>query len=185
MSHRTPELARALASLPTLRARRELASFLRRFAMLAALLALLVAAGTLAFVLAEDVSAWRGFVWTLDTVATVGSVPEPDDAPGQSIKVTLIVLGVGTLFYALVTVTEFFVAGHLSGLLEQRRTMKMIDSLSDHYLICGFGRVGRQVARDLRAANARYVVVDADPANREFATGVDVRFIEAQPSDDD
>ena len=44
--------------------------------------------------------------WALDTVATVGSIPEPDDAPGQAIKVALIVLGVGTLFYALVTVTE-------------------------------------------------------------------------------
>jgi voltage-gated potassium channel len=148
-------LARSFGPLHTRRARRELASFLQRFAMLAALLVVLVAAGTLGFVLAEDVSAWHAFVWTLDTIATVGSVPEPGDAGGQILKVALIVLGVGTLFYALVTVTEFFVAGHLSGLLEQRRTIKMIDSLSDHYLICGFGRVGRQVARDLRAANAR------------------------------
>jgi hypothetical protein len=43
----------------------------------------------------------------------VGSAPEPADLPGQIVKVLLIMLGVGTLFYALVTVTEFFVAGHL------------------------------------------------------------------------
>ena len=59
--------------------------------------------------------------------------------------------------------TEFFVAGHLAGLLAERRTQRMIDATSDHYIICGFGRVGRQVARDLRAAGARYVVIDARP----------------------
>ena len=61
-------------------------------------------------------------------------------------------LGVGTLFYGLVTVTEVFVAGHLADLLAERRTLKAIEATSDHYIICGFGRVGRQVARDLRAA---------------------------------
>ena len=66
------------------------------------------------------------------------------------IKVGLELLGIGTLFYGLATVAEFFVSGQLSGLLEERRTQKMIDSYSDHYIICGFGRVGRQVARDLR-----------------------------------
>jgi voltage-gated potassium channel len=62
----------------------------------------------------------------------------------------------------------------------------MIDALSDHFIICGFGRVGRQVARDLRAANARYVVIDPDPANVEEAQGqVGVRAIEGNPSSDD
>jgi voltage-gated potassium channel len=51
--------------------------------------------------------------------------------------------------------------------------------------VCGFGRVGRQVARDLRAAGALYVVVDDDPANREAAYAPGVRFILARPSDDD
>jgi voltage-gated potassium channel len=95
------------------------------------------------------------------------------------------VLGVGTLFYGLVSLTEFFVAGHLSGLLDERRQQRMIDSLTDHYLICGFGRVGRQVARDLRAAGSRYVVIDENPENREMATAVGVRFIEGPPSDDE
>ena len=51
--------------------------------------------------------------------------------------------------------------------------------------MCGFGRVGRQVARDLRAAGALYVVVDDDPANREAAYAPGVRFILARPSDDE
>src|SRR4029077_18128510 len=104
--------------------------------------------------------------------------------PGQIVKVLLVLLGVGTLFYGLVTVTEVFVAGHLADLLTERRTLKAIEATNDHYIICGFGRVGRQVARDLRAAGARYVVIDDNPENRELAQGVGVRFIEGDAADD-
>jgi voltage-gated potassium channel len=118
-------------------------------------------------------------------VATIGSHPNPETVPGQIVKTLLIVLGVGTLFYGLVTVTEVFVAGHLADLLAERRTLKAIEATSDHYIICGFGRVGRQVARDLRAAGARYVVIDELPENRELAAGVGVRFIEGEATDDE
>jgi voltage-gated potassium channel len=164
---------------------RELVPFLRRLAQLGVVIVLLIAFGTIGFVSTEGVSAWHGFVQTLDTVATVGSVPQPENTTGQIVKVLLIILGVGTLFYALVTVTEFFVAGHLAGLLGERRMKKMIEALSDHYLICGFGRVGRQVARDLRASGARYVVIDNNPELREHAQDVGVRFIVGEPADDD
>ena len=163
---------------------RELNAFLRRMGTLAAVIVGLLVLGTVGFCVTEGLDPWEGFVWSLDTVATVGSIAEPADAGGQVVKVGLIVLGVGTLFYALVTVTEFFVAGHLGDLLAQRRMQKTIDAFSDHHIICGFGRVGRQVARDLRAARARYVVIDGNPENRELAQGVGVRFIEGDAADD-
>ena len=167
------------------RARRELLLFLRRLALLGALILGLCILGTIGFVVTEGTSAFDGFVWTLDTISTLGSIPAPTDSDGEALKVALIVLGVGTLFYGLVSVTEFFVAGHVSGLLEERRQQRMIDSLSDHYLICGFGRVGRQVARDLDAGGAEYVVVDENPDNHELAQAVGVRFLEGSPSDDE
>jgi voltage-gated potassium channel len=163
----------------------ELRPFLRRLGKLGGLILGLVVLGTLGYVVTEDVSVWFGVQWSLDTIATVGSIPHPDDTGAQVVQFLLTLLGVGTLFYALVTVTEFFVGGHLAELLDERRTRKMIDSLSDHYLICGFGRVGRQVARDLRAAGAKYVVVDSNPENRELAQGIGVRFIEGEPSEDE
>jgi voltage-gated potassium channel len=61
----------------------------------------------------------------------------------------------------------------------------MIDATSDHFIICGYGRVGQQVARDLRAAGARYVVIDPDPDNLERASGIGVRVIEGQASNDE
>jgi voltage-gated potassium channel len=165
--------------------RREFAAFLRRLRTLAVVLVAIIVLGTLGLVATEGVGVWRGFIWTLDILATVGSIPAPHTVGGQIVKVALIVVGVGTLFYGLVTVTEVFVSGHLAELLQERRVQKLIDATSDHYIICGFGRVGRQVARDLRAAGARYVVVDHNPEMREHAQGIGVRFIEGEPSDDE
>jgi voltage-gated potassium channel len=167
-------------------ARRQLLEFLERLGMLVGAIFLLLAAGTAGYAITEGTSVPYSFAWALDTVATVGSVPAPDSTGGQVVKVGLIVLGVGTLFYALVTVTEFFVAGHLSGLLEERRALKKIDSLKDHILICGFGRVGRQAGRDLRAANRDFVVLDNNPEEtREHAEAMGAPFVEGSPSDDE
>jgi voltage-gated potassium channel len=172
-------------SPPSRISRNELRLFGRRMGLLATVVLVTLGLGTLGFGLSEHVSAWYAFRWSLDTVSTLGSLPGPTHLGGQITSIALIVLGVGTLFYGLVTVTEFFVAGHLGELLAARRAQKMIDSFTDHHIICGFGRVGRQVARDLRAAGARYVIVDANPVNREFAQGVGVRFIEGDAADDE
>jgi voltage-gated potassium channel len=157
---------------------------LERLAKLGVVIAALLAAGTLGFVVTEGTSAWGGFTWTLDTIATVGSVPAPETTGGQAVKALLIVLGVGTLFYALVSATEFFVAGHVTGLLDARRSQRMVDALSEHYLVCGFGRVGRQVVRDLRAAGASYVVIDHNPQSLEAAAAAGVPSIEGEASDE-
>jgi len=168
-----------------MRERTEVRPFLRRLRQLALMIVVVIAAGTIGLALTEDRGVWESFEWSLDTVATIGSHPNPETIPGQIVKTLLIVLGVGTLFYGLVTVTEVFVAGHLADLLAERRTLKAIEATNDHYIICGFGRVGRQVARDLRAAGARYVVIDALPENRELAAGVGVRFIEGEATEDE
>ena len=115
----------------------------RRLAQLGTAICVLLAAGTVGFILTEDVGPWLGFVWSLDTVATIGSLPEPEDTAGQIVKVLLTLFGVGTLFYALVTSTELVVTGELGQLLAARRARRMTDRLSGHYIVCGFGRVGR------------------------------------------
>jgi voltage-gated potassium channel len=167
------------------RARREVRLFMRRLAILMVALSLLVVAGTIGFVLVEGVSPAYGFEWTLDTVTTLGSIPDPQDSGGRLLKVALELLGIGTLFYGLATVAEFFVSGQFSGVLEERRIEKMIDSFTDHYIVCGYGRVGRQVSRDLRAAGAQHVIIDPNPANREAALAAGIPLIESVASDDE
>lgn len=185
MPERSEILVRRRAQAQRVRARRELAQFMRRLGVLLGALVVLVLAGSAAFAITEGTSIGYGLVWTLDTVTTLGSIADPRDTAGRAVVVGLELLGIGTLFYALATVAEFFVSGQLSGLLEDRRTQKMIDSYREHYIICGFGRVGRQVARDLRLAGATHVVVDDNPDNREAARALGARYIESEPADDE
>jgi voltage-gated potassium channel len=164
---------------------RELRLFMRRLGILMIALQVLVIAGTVAFVLVEGTTVVYGFEWTIDTITTVGSIHDPHDAAGRAVKLGLELLGIGTLFYGLATVAEFFVSGQLSGLLADRRVQKMIDSFNRHYIICGFGRVGRQVTGDLLHAGAKVVVIDDNPENRERALEFDVPYIEDEPADDE
>jgi voltage-gated potassium channel len=162
----------------------QLTAFARRILMLALLAIGLLVCGTVGLELSEHVGLWYAFRWSLDTAATSGGFPQPHSTVGQVIEVLLTVLGVATLFYALATVTEFLVAGHLGDLLGVRRMEKMIDSLSDHHIICGFGRVGRQVARDLHAARVDYVVVDSNHNNRDLASAQGAFFIGGDATED-
>ena len=167
------------------RARRELRMFARRLSLLLFALVGLIIVGTIAFTITEGSSIAYSFVWTLDTVTTLGSIQDPHDAAGRVVVVGLELFGIGTLFYGLATVAEFFVSGQLSGLLRERRTQHMIDSYTDHFIICGFGRVGRQVSRDLRQAGVKHVAIDSDPTHREAAEAMGVRYIESDAADDE
>ena len=166
-------------------ARHEMGFFLRRIALLVGSVALLVLGGAIALSAFEDVSYWRGVTWALDTVATIGSIPDTSTTGGDATKVVLTIFGVGTMFFVLVTLTELFVAGDLSGLLDERRMQRKISQLKDHYLICGFGRVGRQVAQDLRLAGMPFVVIDDNPDVREHAEEMEVLIVEGRGSDDE
>ena len=182
-AHDDHERRRALAQRT--RSRRELRMFTRRLVALLVALVVLVVAGTIAFTFTDHVSLGYGLVWTLDTMTTLGSIQDPHATSGRVVVVALEIFGIGTLFYGLATVAEFFVSGQLSGLLDERRSQRMIDSLSDHVIVCGFGRVGRQVSRDLTRAGIAHVAIDAEPLNRESAEAMGVGFIESYAADDE
>jgi voltage-gated potassium channel len=166
-------------------AQREVRFFIRRLIILSAALTLLNCAGATAFAVFEDESWWQGLQRAIDTIATVGSIKPPHTVGGEATKLVLITLGLGTLFYVLVTATELFVAGELSGLLEERRVQRRIEGLNNHFLICGFGRVGRQVAHDLTEAAVPFVVVDDNPEVREEIEDLNLLHIDGSGSDDE
>jgi voltage-gated potassium channel len=158
---------------------------MRRLSILLIALVVLVLVGTVGYAAQEHTSIGYGFEWTIDTITTVGAIPQPHDTAARVLRVVLELLGIVTLFYAFATVAELFVAGQLSGLFGERRDQRMIDTFADHYIICGFGRVGRQASRDLRAAGETHVVIDPNPENHEIARELQVPFIEAEASDDE
>jgi voltage-gated potassium channel len=166
-------------------ARREVRHFLRQLAVLSLLVLVLLMGAGLALAAFEGRSSWLGILWAIDIVATIGSVGQPVTFGGQITKLILVAFGLGTLFYLLVTVAELFVAGHVTGLLEVRRMQRKVDSLRDHYLICGFGRVGQQVARDLRVAGVPFVVVDDNSEVREAIEEMGVLWVDGRGSEDE
>jgi voltage-gated potassium channel len=158
--------------------------YVRRLLVVGAGVLALLLLGAAGLAISEGVGYWYAFQWALDTAATVGGFPQPKSTFGQIVEVALVLIGIGTLFYALAIVADLFVAGHLSALLASRRKQRMIDSLSHHHIICGFGRVGQQVARDLAESNADCVVIDTEARYREHAEGLGLIFIEGDATDD-
>jgi voltage-gated potassium channel len=73
------------------------------------------------------------------------------------------------LFLAIGTITQAIVEAEFGDLFGKRRTRKMIDSLKNHYIVCGFGRVGRGAAAELRDAGAPLVIIDRNPDKAEWA----------------
>src|SRR3954452_19003786 len=97
----------------------------RRLVLLGVALFVIILGGTIADSLVEHENFWDAFVWTIDTVATTGSIQAPKDAAGEVVKVALTFLGVGTLFYALVSLTELVVTGEWPIVLAEMRVQQM------------------------------------------------------------
>jgi voltage-gated potassium channel len=105
---------------------------------------------------------------TVTTITTVGfREVQPLSTAGKIFTVVLIVLGVGTAFYTLGIVIETLLEGHLPEVFGRRRMERKIAGLSDHVVVCGWGRVGRAIARDLVAMGGQAVVIDLDASRLE------------------
>ena len=120
------------------------------------------------------------------TLTTVGyrEVRELDTV-GQLWTMALLITGVGTLFYAAVTSVELAVEGAVRGYFERRRMAAEINKLNGHYSLCGFGRVGHQVAREFALENVPFVVIDDDPEKVEECLAEDCLIMHGEASDDD
>jgi voltage-gated potassium channel len=81
----------------------------------------------------------------------------------------LIMVGVSTIFIAIGAMTQTIIEFELGDAIGKRRNKRMIDKLKDHYIICGFGRVGRGAAAELHHAGVPFVVVDSQPERVERA----------------
>jgi voltage-gated potassium channel len=121
---------------------------------------------------------------TVTTITTVGfREVQPLDARGKVFTIVLILGGVGTALYTLTVSLELLLEGHLGAAMERRRMDKRIATLHDHVIVCGWGRVGRAIARELAAAEKGLVVVDNDP--ERIATVGPHLYIPGDASDDD
>jgi len=107
---------------------------------------------------------------TIITMTTVGyrEVRALDDL-GRAWTMVLAIGGVGIIFGSIGIVAESILSEAVSGRREQRRMKDAVDALNDHYILCGYGRVGTTAARELAHAAVSFVVVDMNPESLEAA----------------
>jgi voltage-gated potassium channel len=133
------------------------------------LLGLLVV-GTGGYMLIEGWPVLDALYMTVTTLATVGyGEVHPLSPAGRIFTIGLIVLGVGAVLYTLTTIMEYLVEGHFGQTWERRRVRQKIERLRDHFILCGFGRVGRQVASDFRRNGMEFLIIDANQASLDQA----------------
>jgi voltage-gated potassium channel len=100
---------------------------------------------------------------TITTISTVGfREVQPLSAVGKTFTIVLILLGVGTALYTFSVLIEALVEGHIGDLVGRRRMERTINDMNGHVIICGWGRVGRALARYVTGAGTDVVVVDRD-----------------------
>lgn len=134
---------------------------LRRFQLSLLTLLALTLFGTWMYMLLENWSFFEALYMTVITIATVGfgEVRELSET-GRAFTIILILLGVGAATTAISNAVSLALGPVLWSSLNQRRMLDMISQMENHYIVCGYGRTGKQIVRDLQARDEPFVLVD-------------------------
>ena len=120
--------------------------------------------GTFGFHFIEKWGFVDSFYATITTLSTVGYGDfVPRTAEGKFFAVFIIIFGVGTMLYSFGLISETVIEGRLRGLLGRGKLEKMIEKMNNHYIICGCGRIGLLICRELTAEKVPCVVIDNNP----------------------
>jgi voltage-gated potassium channel len=150
------------------------------------LLAACIVYGTVGYVVIEGYSPLNGLYMTVTTLTTVGfGEIEPLGPAGRLFTLSLVAIGFTAVFTLLAVLTSLVVSGQLGRSLTRRGMRHQIDALSDHYVVCAFGRVGRAAVEELVEEGASVVVVEVDPAREPDLLEVGVLYILDDPTRED
>ncbi len=129
----------------------------------AALSAIIIATGTFGYMFIEGWSFLDSLYMTVITISTVGFMEvQPMGDLGHLFTIVLVFLGVGFTLYVAGAVVQFMVEGRIRIIMGRRRVDRKISHLSDHYIVCGYGRIGRVLCRKIRRRTFDVVVLEQD-----------------------
>ena len=145
-----------------------------------ALLASVIVGGTVGYVLIEGWSVWDAFYMTIITVTTVGYKEVHDlSRVGQAFTVVLLLGGVGAALYTFTFLATAIVEGGLPKRLQRRRLYHMLETIRDHFIVCGYGRIGAIVTDQFRRQGIRFVIVERDTVRARAAVALGMLVVEA------
>jgi voltage-gated potassium channel len=120
--------------------------------------------GSAGYMLIEGWSCLDSLYMAIITVSTVGYREVHDLSPnGRMFTIFLIIGGVGSVLYALTAGARVVLEGELQEIIGRKRLEKKIKELRDHYIICGYGRMGKIIGRELKEKDIKFIVVEKKP----------------------
>ena len=136
---------------------------LRQVGKGAGILLLILVIGTIGYRIIEGWSFIDSLYMTAITVSTVGyDEVYPLSTAGRVFSIVLILSGVGTVFYILTTMVQYTIEGEFGIRIGRQRMEAKIKKLRNHFILCGYGRVGHAIANALEQQEAKFVVIDRD-----------------------
>ena len=149
-------------------------------------LAVVFLGGTTGYVLIERASWWDAFYMTAITISTVGFKEVfPLSMAGQAFTVVLLLCGIGTLLMLLTEASRHVIEGELRTALGRARRTRMIEKLSGHEIVCGWGRMGQAVVEALKQRGRAFVVVERNPEKVRRLLALGVNVVEADATSED
>src|SRR5471030_908227 len=134
----------------------------------------------------EGWDAWDAFYMTIITITTVGyEEVHRLSRTGQAFTVVLLLSGVGAALYTFTLLATVVVEGGLPKRLQRRRQQRMLETIKDHFIICGYGRIGSIVAQQFRRQRIPYVVVERNAERVQTAIEEGALGVEADASRED
>jgi voltage-gated potassium channel len=157
----------------------------RRVAYAVAALLAVVVGGTIAFHQSLNETWVQSTYRTVVTISLAGldTVPRNDEA--RLVSIVLVLAGITIFAYIATVLVEGIAGGVFTGAIGERRRRRTIERLKDHYIICGYGRVGRRVAAEFRDEGVPFVVLDFSDDALEAARVANVLFVEGTGTEDE
>jgi len=122
---------------------------------------IILLAGSVGYIVFEDMGFWESMYLTAMTITTVGYGDiVPLHPQGKVFTVFLVFTGVGLVLYAFTKFAETMVEGGLRNILERRKMKKQVADLRNHYIVCGYGRIGRVICQILKDSKRPFVVIE-------------------------
>ncbi len=150
------------------------------------MLAALVAFGTIGYYFFEHMPIFDAFYMTIITISTVGfSEIVPLTKVGRSITVVIIILGISVGTYTVGIIVQWLVGGELQKIFGRRKLQKQIAELRNHYIICGFGRIGHIICKELFEDSIKFVVIEKDSAAIEGLISLKYLCLEMDATSED
>lgn len=165
---------------------REYRRVLRRLFIAVALLFVLIGLGVIGY---RQLMGWKLIDCLYMTVITIGTVGFREIAPltpeAQLFTIFLIFGGLAVGGYAFGNIAAFFTEGQLNNILKGRRMVWEITNLKDHVIVCGYGKIGREVCRQLTAVGHPFIVIDKDESKIDEALEQDILAVIGDASEDE